>query len=114
MRPDCDYGASWTKEAVKGMKAKKAYLYCAKLFYEEYAFAVLNQSPNDKVIGYVLSHADTDFFNQKLKMYDSIEDYFPDDPANSDYLRSVVEVHLCDENDMPTLDLVTCFVYHKL
>ena len=45
------------------MEAKKAYLYGAKLFYEKYAFAVLNQSPNDKVIGYVLSHADTDFFN---------------------------------------------------
>jgi gamma-glutamylcyclotransferase (GGCT)/AIG2-like uncharacterized protein YtfP len=73
----------------------------------------LNTNPDHKVVGYVLSHPDRDFFASKLRRYDRIEDYFSDDPVNSCYQRDVVEVHLCDENDMPTLQMASCYVYHK-
>jgi len=46
LRPDDDSCQSWTKNAVSGLKQQRAKLLNAKLYQEEYACAVLLDSPS--------------------------------------------------------------------
>ena len=79
LRPDDDSGQMWTKEACKGMTARRAIVKDVRLFKDTYAVAVLGKKGH-KVVGYILTHQDKSVFESKLIDYDHIEGYNSKDP----------------------------------
>lgn len=117
LRPDDDTGMPWTKSAVQGMRAQRASVFGAKLYNDEYAALVLDDSkPNSSVQGWVLT-AGPVLFQKKMETFDYIEGYEPD--GNGFYQRTIKDVCLGDPDDCigkqigTSGDLVKCYVYHK-
>ena len=91
----------WTAPALDGTRAQRACVAGARLYKDKYACLVLansdddhnNNNNNDKeedetaraatVQGWILTTENPDQFADKLKSFDSIEGYDPDDVTNS-------------------------------
>ena len=75
LRPDDDSGMPWTREAVKDMQGQRAVLLNAKLYWDEYAAVVLQDSSPDEALvhGWVLSSNNDTLFAKKMAHFDAIE-----------------------------------------
>lgn len=138
LRPDDDSGMPWTAPALDGTRAQRACVAGARLYKDKYACLVLansdddhnnNNNNNDKeedetaraatVQGWILTTENPDQFADKLKSFDSIEGYDPDDVTNSWYQRAVVDAYLKDPSDAinepigPMNGVIKAFVYHR-
>jgi len=122
LRPDDDSGMPWTRKACEGMIGQKATVPTAKLFHDQYAVAVLKKSAEEQgqVVGWVLTHADPQVFEEKLKDYDRIEGYNSKDPDSGYYKRDVTQAILNEELRAGQVqkigeagETVRVFIYHR-
>jgi len=130
LRPDDDSGMPWTVEAIKGMTAQPATLLGAKLYRDEYASVVLNERPGDakashlkpdtkdKVKGWVLTTADPALWQEKMELYDEIEEYKED--GTGQYQRDIVDVYLGNPGSTiggdaigESVTFIKAYVYHR-
>lgn len=104
LRDDDDSGANWTKNFIEDCIATNAKLYGFKLYKnvdEDWPFAIKSNNKSDYIVGR-LTHWDNgfEFFKEKLKEADEIEDYEDDDNEELNiYQRDVFDV-VTDENQV--------------
>merc|ERR1711918_224803 len=116
-------GMPWTEQACQGMLGQKAVVKAAKLYHDQYAVAVLHtdETPDDaQVIGWVLSHHDPTIFADKLTLYDRIEGFNPQEPAESYYQRTTTTACLLEDlldGQQERLgepgEILEVFLYHR-
>ena len=66
----------------------------------------MTKNPEDKIVGWVLWHDDPAVWEVKLKFYDSIEKFDPQNYEGSWYKRDVVTAELEDGSTKE------CYIYH--
>ena len=69
------------------MLGQRALIKKVKLYKDKFPVAVMTDNEEDILVGWVLTHPDPAVFKDKLEHYDVIEDYYPDRPEDSYYLR---------------------------
>ena len=80
------------------MQAQKAVLRGYKLYQDQFVYAVKNPAPKRKraradpstITGWVLTHEDDDFFEERLRDYDAIQGFNKKSPLNGFYARDIV------------------------
>ncbi|KAF0977916.1 hypothetical protein FDP41_003238 [Naegleria fowleri] len=128
LRPDDTSGAPWTHpfNNPQGYQvhAQFGYIEKAQLFFHKYPIAILNDNPNDRIYGYIISVSEPEGenFEKLLKFADEIEEY------PEEYDRAIVEAYPIskteyDDNNMqqtvhkPPIQSqsppIPCFVYHR-
>ena len=112
LRPDDDSGQMWTKEACKGMTARKAIVKGVGLYQHHYAAAIFGKE-GKQVVGFVLTHDDNKVFKEKLQNYDRIEGYNAQNPAKGLYQRDEVEAIIVDDEGKETEEKVRTWMYHR-
>merc|ERR1740139_54641 len=91
LRPDDDSGAPWTTAAVANLRAQRAVLPGAVLFKD--ISAAVKPREGGEVRGWVLGTDEEGLWGRKLRCFDVIEGYDPEEDAGK-YLRRRAEVQL--------------------
>jgi len=114
LRPDDDSGAEWTQAWTSGMKATRAKVHDAKLYFDTYPFVFLDKYKGEThqqdacdehknfVVGYLMSCETKEQFEQKLAYGDKIEGY------PHEYQRDVVTAVREEDGER-----VACYIYHR-
>ena len=69
------------------------------MYFDEYACAVLSDDPSDKISGWVIACQNPEDWDEKLALFDDIEEYYPGNLEESDYLRIIVKARLLSPKD---------------
>ncbi|KAG2388647.1 hypothetical protein C9374_000086 [Naegleria lovaniensis] len=127
LRPDDTSGATWTKTFNNPhdyqVHAQFAYIEKAQLFFHMYPIAILNDNPNDRIYGYIISVSEPEGenFEKLLKFADEIEEY------PEEYDRAIVQAYPISKTEydelqrdasvqpqiQPQSPPTPCFVYHR-